>query len=358
MKPRVYNFREERSMEKLAGIRQEISDIPRALRETLDKGRPEYEELVRRTRWGEGPIYILSDDSSWPCALTGAYAFESLLGWPVVARPASVFLNYGRVMVRPRSIILAISSNADSEALLEAARAARSRGAVLLVLAQPQSSPLVKMADGVFLLRPGAQQEHGLTALVCQHAALSAIALFAAGILKKHDNQADKLVEEFNQLPRHVEWLFSHLSDAAQSLGSELAKASRVWIVGGGFYHPTALQAAVLLREIAALDAEGAEATEFRCRRLEKVGNDACFLFLSGTRCRIKREIHQGARRAKEKGGNIFSVTDSNDVELADQSKIAILLTVLSEMTGATLMLALLEWLAYQLARGVQRQRH
>ena len=36
-------------------LKAEILDIPRALGETLEKGRPEYDALVRQTRWGDAP---------------------------------------------------------------------------------------------------------------------------------------------------------------------------------------------------------------------------------------------------------------------------------------------------------------
>ena len=67
-------------------VRRQFLDLPRALREILEKGRPEWEELVRRARWGELPVYMVGCGASFAVGLAGAYAFESLLGWPVVVR--------------------------------------------------------------------------------------------------------------------------------------------------------------------------------------------------------------------------------------------------------------------------------
>ena len=40
------------------GRRQQIQDIPIALRVTLEKARTEYEAVVRQVRWGDGPVYV------------------------------------------------------------------------------------------------------------------------------------------------------------------------------------------------------------------------------------------------------------------------------------------------------------
>src|SRR5437879_3376081 len=109
-------------------IRQEILDIPDALRTTLTEGRPGFEGLIRRTRLGSGPIFVVGSGSSYILGLTGVYAFESLLGRPVVARPALDFRNYSASALDARSLVLAVSQSGESTETIEAARAARSRG--------------------------------------------------------------------------------------------------------------------------------------------------------------------------------------------------------------------------------------
>ena len=78
-------------------------------------------------------------------------------------------------------------------------------------------------------------------------------------------------------------------------------------------------------------------------------------MFVSGSRLRIKREVHQAAAQIKVKGARLISLTDSNDRELVDRSEIAILVPPLSEVGGSMLALALLELLASQV-RGISRR--
>ena len=69
-------------------------DAARALADTLDQGRAEFQLAIRRIRWGEGPIFVAGQDNSFHAALTGGCAFELLLGWPSLARPSLEFTAY------------------------------------------------------------------------------------------------------------------------------------------------------------------------------------------------------------------------------------------------------------------------
>ncbi len=187
--------------------------------------------------------------------------------------------------------------------------------------------------------------------MVCEQAALSYISLVAARVLKRHHPQLDVLEEEFEHLPQHVEWVLSQLSDAARSFASELKGPRRLNIVGAGFYHPTALLGALVMRSLAGIEAQGSEFCEFRDATLPTWGRDAVVAFLSGSRCRLRKEVQQLAASLKQTGAKIISVTDSNDHELAARSTIALLLPSLTEMVGSTLTLVLLAWVAYQAGR-------
>ena len=331
-------------------IRQQILDTPQALRETLEKGRPEYEALVRRVRWGEVPIYMAGSGSSFVGALTGVYAFEGLLGWPVVARPALDFALYSGSVLRPRSVFLAVSNSGETHETLEAARTARGRGAEVLALTNNPTSALAALADFVFLLRAGEASKPGVQTVLCQQAALGFMSLMAARVLKRHHHQLDVLEQEFARLPANVELIRAQLSDAVRALAAELRGVSNVWIVGGGFYHPVALQAALLFREVAPMRADGFDAAGPHRGFLPSSDNGLAVLFPSGSACRLKKEIHAQAQQARRAGVKILAVTDANDRELANASTLAVMLPGLTEMVGSTLALALLQSVACHLA--------
>lgn len=334
-------------------LRQQILDTPRALRDTIEKGRPEFEALVRRVRWGDGPVFMVGGGTSFLSALTGVHAFESLLGWPVIARPAPEFAVYSSAALRQRSVVLAVSNSGETRETLEAVRAARARGAVVLALTNNSSSALAAMADLVFLVRAGEASRPGLPAVLCQQAALGLMGLVAAQVLKRHHRQLDVLQEEFANLPANVERIRTQLSDAVRALAAELRVSSSVVVMGGGFYHPTALLAANLLGETSRLCAQGLNAAESAAHFFQSGQKGSAVLFVSGSACRLKRRVHEHAQQAKRDGMNILAVTDGNDRELADAARLAVMLPAMTEMVGSILALALLQSAAYSLVHDV-----
>ncbi|MHB8655982.1 MAG: SIS domain-containing protein [Terriglobia bacterium] len=329
-------------------LRQQILDSPRALRETLEKGRPEFESLVRRVPWGEGPIFMVGAGSSYVATLTGAYAFEGLLGWPVIARSSSDFEAYAASVLRPRSVFLALSNSGETVATLDAARAARSRKAVVLALTNNPASSLAALADLVFLLRAGEAGVANFQTVLCQQAALGFISLVAAKTLKRHHHQLDVLEREFTNLPAYVEWTHVQLLDAVRALASEIKNATSLSVVGSGFYHPVALQGAQLLKETSRLPARGFDEHGFHEGEFSSAPGDSAVLFLSGSHCRSKKKIHALAAQARKTVNKTLSVTDGNDRELQNSSTLSVLLPELTEMVGSTLALALVQSVACQ----------
>jgi glucosamine--fructose-6-phosphate aminotransferase (isomerizing) len=335
------------------GNRQQIQDIPSALRVTLDKARTEYETAVRQVRWGDGPVYVSGTGSCAALGVAAGYAFETFLGWPVVARPVEVLRNYALSLLRPRSVLVMISAGGEGGEAQELLRAARQRGATLVVLTNTPDSPLAKIADQVLLVR--AEGEGDVPSVtVCLHAALNYLALAAAQLLKRHESPWDSLEREFELLPGQVDWVLTQLPVAVRSMAAEVRRFPHLRIVGGGFYHFPAWRAARRLRVLAGLPAEGREASEFSSG-LADVRRDEAVLFLSGSRSKINRLTHRSAAQARVNGTRVLSVTDSQDRELVERSDLGILIPTLMEAAGCTLSLSLVEWLAVEAARTVSQ---
>jgi DNA-binding MurR/RpiR family transcriptional regulator len=247
-----------------------------------------------------------------------------------------------------------ISASGEDPEGLEVVRLARSRGAALLALTRNPDGPLAKACEGVFLTRDEGAEDCAAAA-VCQLAALSSIALIAARVLKHSSAGLELLEDELKRLPGQLEWCFTQLSDALRSLGQELRAVDQFWLVGGGLYHPVVVRVARRLRAFAGMHCEGIEVSEFCSDVLMHLRRGDVAMFVSGSRLRIKREVHQAAAQVKLKGARLITLTDSNDRELVDRSEMAILVPPLSEVGGSILALTLLELLASQVARSLQR---
>jgi fructoselysine-6-phosphate deglycase len=325
-------------------MKHEILAIPRALRLMWAQGQPQYEALVRQAAWSEKPIFITGGGASYWAALTGAYALESLLRFPVVVRAPEVFSAYSSSTLAVRSLLLAISPSGECEKTLKAAQQAKKQGATVLALTANPESTLGKLAAGVAPIYLYEASTDGIQSAFCQHAAVVDLALAAARVLKRPASLLATQAEDLEKLPENIERVQNQFADAAQALGNELRTLPSLLLTGGGPYHPVALQAASHLAEYAGIRARGLDLAHFQHVLPTLLHSETGVLFLSGSRCALRAEVHvvaQGARKIA--GGRLFAITDSNDRQLSDSAAFAVLLPMLTEPAGALLALAFLD---------------
>ena len=330
--------------------RQQIQVIPNALQVTLEKARGEYEPVARQVRWGEGPIYICGTGSSAALAAASGCVFESMLGWPVVARPAEVFQSYAVSLLRPRSVLVIICATGAAPEAEALAHVARQRGCTLLLLTNALESPLARIADHVFLVRAEGDGDDPAL-IVCLHAALNYLAFTLARLLKRHEAKGDSLEREFDELHTHVDWVLTQFPKVVRSMAVEITSHPRLQVVGGGFHEFPAWRAAYSLRAAAGLAAEGWEASAFINGLARSTRRDEAVLLFSSSRSKIKNLANWSAVQARTNGTRVLCITDNQDQELAEQSDLGILIPALMEATGSTLSLCLGEWLAMETGR-------
>ena len=327
--------------------RARILEIPRFLRETLEKGVREYETLIRHVRWGEGPIYICCCGASLPVGMAGVYLFEWLAGWPVVAHSSKVFEAYALSTVRPRSVLVVISARGEWPEAQELAREALERGCTTVGLTNTPDSPLAKLADHVFLT-PAEGDAESPAAMVCLHAALNFLAFEAMRVLKKPKQWWDLVEKDFDQLPNKLDWVFTQLPSVVRSVAAEVARLPRLRIVGGGFNHYPAWHGAWRLRSLASPQVGEVEASEFLNEHAYFARRGESVLLLSGSHSKMKKLVHRGAAQTRMNGARVLSLTDSNDQELVKSSDLGIMVPSLLEMPASTLTLFMLEWLGME----------
>ncbi len=325
-----------------------MQEIPRVLREMIEKSRPEYEALIRQTRWSELPIYLVGGGPARHICPAGVYAFEELLGWPVVVRAAEEFALYSLPDLRPRAVLLIVSASGDAPEVLDLARQARSRGATVLSLTGDPANPLGAASDRVFLLRTDGDDAAAATA-VCQHAALTYIALLAARIFKRPGPQVQEAEAEFAKLPEQMEWAFTQLSDALQSLAEAVSSQAHLCVVGGGFFHAPAARGAWSLGSLPGIETLASAPWDWAAS--EALRRARPFLMLSSSRSKVKKVIHLLAAQARLRGSQTFAITDRQDRQLAERSALTVFLPTSLELIGSTLTLSLLEWAAAQALR-------
>jgi glucosamine 6-phosphate synthetase-like amidotransferase/phosphosugar isomerase protein len=333
-------------------IRKELLEIPEALQQMAEEGRPSCDALVRRINWGDKPVFIIGDGPSYPAALGGAWAFESILGTPAVVRRPAAFSAVTSQALAVRSLVIVVDGPQNPQDTLAAAVKAKHRGAIVWAVTSDPAGELVGIADGVVNDYAGEPAGEGPRAVFCRHAAILFLAVAAAKVLKAPTAALNAQEEELGRLGQHVEWVVEKIPDAASALAKELAPLDGLALVGGGAFHPVALQAAERLRRTAGTKSRGFDLLDFQQEFPLISQPDSGIVYLSSSRCGLKAQVHQSASEARQQGKHrILAVTDANDRQLTERADLSVLLPGLTEAGGALVALAFLELVAYYTAQ-------
>jgi glucosamine--fructose-6-phosphate aminotransferase (isomerizing) len=238
----------------MSRMAQEIGEAPQAVAaqaRVLD--RPLAELGARLARMDPRVIVTCARGSSAHAATFGKHLFERCLGIPVAAAAPNIATVYGRELRLKDQFFLAISQSGMSDDIVEAARAAKSAGALTACIVNAVASPLAAACDIVLPMAAG--PELSVAATKTFIASLAALLRLTARWSK--DSAMEQAVE---RLPER-------LAAAAQLEWSApldvLTGAASLIAVGRGPTLAIAREAALKLKENCNLHAEAFSGAEF-----------------------------------------------------------------------------------------------
>ena len=321
-------------------------DMVRALRRALTRSREEYEKALRKMPLGDGPIFVVAHGAAYLVAQTAALSFELLAGRPSLARSFSEFSAYDLPLLRPNMPVLTISLSPETTAEVEILGAAKRHGAWLAVLTQDASNPLTSVADELLPLQLDSENGSAAQNLVCAHAVAGSLGLYAGLIFKAHASHRERHLSQLDELPEHLDHVFSHASSAVGEMIEEIRGLHRILILGCGFSRPAAAQGAAWFEAALGRWTIGGCPSEFPVSILDLCDKKTGIVFLSSSQSPHKKLIQQLAEEVERKHPVILAISDGGDSGVIRRSKLSILIPSVHEMLGAVLQMALLLWTA------------
>lgn len=284
---------------------KEMSEQPATLRRLLHEAEPEIKALAVAARSARR-ILLVGCGTAANAALAGTYLFSQLAGREATLVPASEF-RYRTGSLDEGTLVVAISQSGETIDVLEAAHEARRRGSRLAAIVNTPNSSLDRMVDTRVLLRSGVEQ--------CVLATKSYTAMLATLLLTacEMSGQSGTAKRAINDAADTLEQLLAgSLVDQARAIGHRVAQGNHLFAVGRGVHYASALEAALKIKEVSYVHAEGFAAGELK--------HGVIALIESGTPCLIfapdgetRTDVLSGAAELKSRGGQIIGVGSTND---------------------------------------------
>ncbi len=250
-------------------MQKEIHEEPDAAARTIGHYLDPLDEKVSLPNCGINfaeidQILIVGCGTAYLSGRVAEYWFEQLSGISCETDIASEF-RYRRPVVAGRAAAIFISQSGETADTLEALRLCKKNGWKTLGVVNVATSSIAREADAVLETLAGPEIGVASTkAFVAQLSALAATAI-AAGVAKGTiDAEREKdLARQLMETPRLIREALE-MENAIEETANDISHAKSILYIGRGVSYPIALEAALKLKEISYIHAEGYAAGELK----------------------------------------------------------------------------------------------
>ena len=247
-------------------------------------------------------IIITACGTSYYAGMVGEYMIEDLAGVPVEVEYASEF-RYRNPIIKPGTLVLAISQSGETADTLAALKEAQQKGATALAICNGVGSTIARTSDGGVYLHAG--PEIGVASTKAFTSQVTVLAMIA--LLLGRQRRLSDIVKAMQELPALVEHTLQ-LSDQIAGIAQKYATANNFLYLGRHFNYPVAMEGALKLKEISYIHAEGYPAAEMKHGPIALIDENMPVVVIAPKDALFDKVI-SNVREIKARGGRVIAVT-------------------------------------------------
>ncbi len=285
----------------------EILEQPEAIMRTIDEAKNEAMEAARRLK--ERFVYTTGSGSSYHASLVLGRTLMRISGSRVISIQASELPDWLPNDLAD-SALVAFSQSGESKDVLMAVRRFRelNQAAPIIGITNTPASTLAKLSDQVILTRAG--EERAVAATKSYTTQLAASFLLSVSLSSIHGREVNHLTTELELLTEKVNRSIDASRSPAHDLAPKIAEKPVGFVLGKGPNYPTALEAALKLRETSNLHYVGYAAREFLHGPIQLVDRGTPVIFLNW------KEVREVVQKVSSFGGEPLLVGEDGDFSL------------------------------------------
>jgi len=293
-------------------------------------------------------IVIVACGTALHAGMVGKYLIEELARIPVEVDYASEF-RYRNPIIRPNTLVLAISQSGETADTLAAVREARHKGATVMGICNVVGSTIARECDGGVYVHAGPEIGVASTkAFTSQLTVMILLALYFGRVRDLSRTAASEIINAFASLPDVIA-AFLERRDEVRAVAGRYADAEHAFFVGRGEQYPVALEGALKLKEISYIDANGYPAAEMKHGPIALVDDKHLTVAIVPQGELIEKMI-ANVQEIRARHGRIVVVTDSDHSMIPQRCDDIIRVPVVHPVLRPIMMVVPLQLLAYYIA--------
>jgi glucosamine--fructose-6-phosphate aminotransferase (isomerizing) len=247
-------------------------------------------------------VHFVGCGSAAHAARCGEYLFSRLASRQANCVVGSEF-GYLADFLDERSVVVGLSQSGETIDLLESMKSALRRGARLAALVNVEGSTLYRLVDHPILLLAGPER--------CVLATKSFTAKLGVLLMTAYAARG-QLDEGRALLERAADEIQSFLTDGrveqVRALAARISDREHLYVIGRGPSYPMALEAALKIKEVSSMHAEGFAGGELKHGVIALVDKGSPCIVLAPND-ETFRAILSGAEEIKARGGYIIGIS-------------------------------------------------
>ena len=335
---------------------KEIFEQPEAVansirgRFVLEEGKAKLgglEDVVERVRHIER-IMIVACGTARQAGLIGEYMFEEYAGIPTEVDYASEF-RYRKPIINEKTAMLAISQSGETADTLAAVREGKEKGALTLGIVNVVGSTIARDTDAGIYNHIG--PEIAVASTKAFTSELAVLALMTVLFGRQRDMSlvtGQRIIQELQSLPEKIKKVLA-LSDQIKAIAEKYSKCDNFAFLGRKYNHPVANEAAIKLKEISYIHAEGFASGEMKHGPIALI-DESFPSFFFAPRDSVYEKNLSNMEEIKARGGKIIAVTTEGNGKLDKLADDVIYIPKTLEMLTPILTVIPAQLFAYHMA--------
>jgi len=250
-------------------------------------------------------VFLVACGSSYHACLTASYLFSKIARMHVNVVLGSEFSNYEHFLT-PETLVIFVSQSGETIDVLDALKTAQRKNTHTVSIVNVVGSSLYRDSDHQLLLNAGPEIcVLSTKTYTAQLTVLSLLVYTVAGMYEEGKKQLERLWNLiYNQTSANTR-------NYIRTLAMRLQYHEHIFLIGRGLQYPTALEAALKIKEVSYIHAEGFSGGELKHGTIALIEEDTpCIVFSSAEN---EHEIISNAMEIKARGGYIIGVNHSNN---------------------------------------------
>jgi glucosamine--fructose-6-phosphate aminotransferase (isomerizing) len=283
---------------------KEISEQVETIQRAINQDEKILMEVARKIKEAKG-VFLIGCGTSYHACLTASYLFSKIAKFHVNAILASEFSNYEDFLTE-ETLVIAISQSGETADVLEAVKTAKKKGSKIISIVNVIGSSLHRNSDQVLLMNAG--PEICVLSTKTYTSQLAILTLLAYALAGKYEEGRKKLRYLWNLIYNLTS---ESTREYIKKLAEKLKDKEHIFLIGRGLQYPTALEAALKIKEVSYIHAEAFAGGELKHGTIALIEKDTpCIVFVSEEN---EKEIISNAYEIKARGGYIIGVSSKRN---------------------------------------------